>query len=179
MKLGLVGYQGSGKSTVFELLTGLKPDPSKSHTGQIGVATVPDSRFDKLAALFKPKKLSPARIELFDTPGLDRKDHESNAQKLGVIRESAGLVHVVGAFAGADPIQDVKSFQDDLILADLQVVANRIGRLKKDIVKPRPDREQLQAEIDALQPLAERLEAGQPLAGIELTEPQDKATKSF
>jgi hypothetical protein len=179
MKLGLVGYQGSGKSTVFELLTGVKPDASKAHTGQLGVATVPDARFDRLVQLFKPKKVSPARIELFDTPGLDRNDHEANPQRLGVIRESAALVAVVGCFSGAEPIADVKRFQDDLVLADLQVVTNRIGRLRKDILKPRPDRDELHAEMAALEPIVARLDQGEPLAGMEFTEIQDKATKSF
>ncbi|HEX4070461.1 MAG TPA: GTPase, partial [Planctomycetaceae bacterium] len=151
MKLGLVGYQGSGKSTLFELLTSVKPDPAKAHLGQLGTAVVPDARFDRLVALFKPKKTSPARIELFDTPGLDRKAQEVNAQRLGVIRESNALVLVVGCFAGADPVADVRSFQDDIILADLQVVTNRMSRLQKDVAKPRPDREQLQAESAALE----------------------------
>ena len=179
MKLGLVGYQGSGKSTLFELLTGVKPDPAKAHLGQLGTAVVPDPRFDRLVALFKPKKVSPARIELFDTPGLDRKAHEANAQRLGVIRESNALVLVVGCFSGADTLADVRSFQDDIILADLQVVTNRMGRLHKDIVKPRPDREQLQAEIAALEPIAARLDEGRSLADMAFNEAQDKATKSF
>src|SRR5438046_918274 len=100
MKLGLVGYQGSGKSALFELLTGIKPDPAKAHQGQLGTAVVPDPRFDRLVALFKPKKVSPARIELFDTPGLDRKEHQANAQNLGVIRESTAMVLVVSPFVG-------------------------------------------------------------------------------
>jgi ribosome-binding ATPase YchF (GTP1/OBG family) len=179
MKLGLVGYQGSGKSALFELLTGVKPDPSKAHLGQLGTAVVQDPRFDQLVALFKPKKVSPARIELFDTPGLDRKDHESNGQRLGVIRESAALVQVVGCFGGADPLADIRAFHDDLVLADLQVVSNRLGRLRKDLAKPRPDREQLQAEIAALEPIAAKLEAGESVAGLEFSEAQDKATKSF
>ncbi len=179
MKLGLVGYQGSGKSTLFELLTGVKSDPAKAHLGQLGTAIVPDPRFDRLVALFKPKKVSPARIDLFDTPGLDRKDHAVNPQRLGVIRESTALVHVIGAFAGADPVADARAFQDDLILADLQVVTSRIGRLQKDVLKPRPDREQLQAEIAALEPIAARLNEGQTLADMEFSELQDKATKSF
>ena len=179
MKLGLVGYQGSGKSALFELLTGNKPDPAKAHLGQVGTAVVPDPRFDGLVKLFKPKKVSPARIELFDTPGLDRKTQESNSQNFGVIRESTALVLVVGSFSGADAAADVQSFQDDIILADLQVVTNRIGRLKKDVLKPRPDREQLQAEIAALEPIAARLEEGRSVADMEFSEIQDRATKSF
>lgn len=179
MKIGLVGYQGSGKSTLFELLTGVKPDASKSHTGQLGVATVPDARFDSLVALFKPKKVSPSRIELFDTPGLSRKDHDANAQKLGVIREAAALVHVIGAFAGSDPIADASNFDDDLVLADLQVVSNRIARIKKDLPKPRPDREDLSAELAALEPVEAKLAAGQSLIDFVFTEAQEKACKSF
>lgn len=179
MKIGLVGYQGSGKSTLFELLTGVKPDPAKSHTGQLGIATVPDARFDNLVALFKPKKITPARIELFDTPGLSRKDHDSNAQKLGVIREANALVHVVGAFAGSDALADAANFDDDMVLADLQVVTNRIARIKKDVTKPRPDREDLAAELAALEPIEAELSAGHSLINFEFSEAQEKACKSF
>jgi ribosome-binding ATPase YchF (GTP1/OBG family) len=179
MKIGLVGYQGSGKSTVFELLTGTKADPAKAHAGQLGVAVVPDSRFERLVALFKPKKVSPARIDLFDTPGLDRKDQQVNPQRLGVIREAAALVQVVGCFAGADPVADVRSFQEDMVLADLQVVSNRIGRLQKDIAKPRPDRDELRTELAALEPMAARLEEGSTLADMAFSELEDKASKSF
>ena len=56
MKVGLVGYAGSGKSTVFEWLTGEKPDPSKVQQGQTAMADVPDERLAKIAAVIKPKK---------------------------------------------------------------------------------------------------------------------------
>ena len=111
MRIGIVGYQGTGKSTVFELLTGVKPDIAKAHQGQVGIAIVPDERFDKLVELYHPKKETPARIELFDTPGLSRDDQSSNAQRLGVIRESAALVQVVGAFSGRDPVSEVDAFR--------------------------------------------------------------------
>jgi ribosome-binding ATPase YchF (GTP1/OBG family) len=179
MKIGLVGYQGDGKSTVFELLTGTKPDVAKAHTGQPGVADVPDERFDRLVAHYKPKKIVPARVELFDTPGLSRDRHEQNAQRLAVIREASVLAHVVGVFAGADPIATVRSFEEDLILADMQVVANRVERLQKDATKPRPDREELQAELAALRPIKERLEEGQSIREMEFDETQQKAVRSF
>jgi ribosome-binding ATPase len=179
MKIGLVGYQGGGKSTVFELLTGTRPDPAKVHSGQVGVATVPDERFDRLVALHKPKKTVPARIELFDTPGLSRTEQSANVQRLAIIREAAALVQVIGAFAGADPLAEASAFIDDLVLADLQVVGNRIERLRKDSTKPRPDREELKAELEALEPIAARLESGEPVRGMELTATQKKAVRSF
>jgi len=106
MKIGLVGYQGGGKSSVFELLTGTKPDIAKAHTGQVGMATLPDARFDGLVKLFNPKKISPAKIELFDTPGLSRDKQSDNPQRLGVLRESDALVQVIGVYAGVDPLQE-------------------------------------------------------------------------
>ncbi|NOX54525.1 MAG: redox-regulated ATPase YchF [Planctomycetes bacterium] len=179
MKVGLVGYQGGGKSTVFELLTGVPPDPSKAYTGQVGVAVVPDERFDRLVELLRPRKVTPAKIELFDTPGLSREDSSVNAQRLAIIRECAALVQVIGTFAGWDPLEEAKRFEEDLILADLQVVSNRIERLKKDVVKARPDRDDLAAELEALQPLAETLEQGETLRDWQFTEQQDQAVRSF
>ncbi|MSR60733.1 MAG: redox-regulated ATPase YchF, partial [Planctomycetaceae bacterium] len=104
MKIGLVGYQGNGKSSIFELLTGTKPDPSKSHTGQVGMAVLPDLRFDGLVKLYNPKKISPAKIELFDTPGLSRDQGDANNGRISIVREAQALVHVVGAYAGGDPV---------------------------------------------------------------------------
>jgi len=179
MKIGLVGYQGGGKSTLFELLTGNPPDPSKGFTGQSGIAVVPDSRIDKLVELFQPKKVSPARIELLDTPGLSRSRQDANAQRLAVIREADALLLVVGCFSGAEPFADVRAFEDDLVLADLQVVGNRVSRLRKDATKPRPDRDQLQAELEALKPIEEKLNNGELLLEIELNELQEHACKSF
>ena len=179
MKIGLVGYQGSGKSSVFELLTGVKPDISKAHTGQVGMATLPDQRFDRLVQLYKPKKISPAKITLFDTPGLSRDEQEGNAQRMGVLRESDALVQVIGVYRGADPRAEASSFQDDLVLADLQIMTNRLERLRANILKPRPDRDELRAELSCLEPLAAILGEGKSLRGVEFTEPQREATRSF
>jgi ribosome-binding ATPase len=179
MKIGLAGYQGSGKSSVFELLTGVKPDPAKVHSGQVGVATLPDERFHRLVELYQPKKVTPTKIELFDTPGLSRDEQSGNAQRLGVIREASALVHVVGAYAGVDPMAEAASFADDLVLADLSVVSNRVERLEKDVTKPRPDRDALAAELEALRPIGARLSDGESLQEMEFNEAQQKAVRSF
>lgn len=181
MKIGLVGFQGGGKSALFQLLTGQHPDPAKVHTGQVGELTVPDPRFDRLVALFQPRKQVPAKIQLFDTPGLARGDQKVNAQRLGVMRESHALIHVIGVFSGADPVDEVQAFTEECILSDLGIVTNRIERLKKDLTKPRPapEKEQLQTELDALLPLEATLSTGQPVRTLTLTAEQLKATRAF
>ena len=70
MKVGIVGYSGSGKSTVFQWLTGVKPDPAKSQQGQSGMARIPDARLDWLSAQFRPKKTTPTTLEFVATPRL-------------------------------------------------------------------------------------------------------------
>lgn len=179
MRIGIVGYQGAGKSTVFELLTGVKPDVAKAHAGQVGMTTVPDERFDRLVELYRPKKETPARIELFDTPGLSKGEQSGNAQKLGIIRESTALAQVVGAFLGGDAVHEVEDFLTDMVLADLQVVTNRIERLKKDMTKPVPNRDELRHELEGLEPIEARLSEGRTLHGMEFNELQEQATKSF
>ena len=72
MKVGLVGFAGSGKSTVFQWLTGVKPDPAKALMGQSGNAKIPDPRLDWLSAKFKPKKTTLADLDFLDTQGVSR-----------------------------------------------------------------------------------------------------------
>src|SRR5262245_57853231 len=107
MKIGIVGYQGSGKSTLFEWLTGTAANPALAHTSQSAMATVADSRVQPLCDIYIPKKVTQAALELVDTPGLSR-THEGSAQKLAAIREAACLVMVVAAYGGADAAADLQ-----------------------------------------------------------------------
>ncbi|MCA9056677.1 MAG: DUF933 domain-containing protein, partial [Planctomycetaceae bacterium] len=80
---------------------------------------------------------------------------------------------------GADAGSEVEDFVTDMILADLQVVTNRIQRLEKDITKPVPNRDALRAELESLQPIAARLEEGRTVEDMEFNEIQQQATRSF
>ena len=95
------------------------------------------------------------------------------------MRHAQWLVQVVGVYRGANPREEAASFQDDLILADLQIVTNRLERLRTNILKPRPDRDELRAELACLEPLAAILGDGKSLRGVKFTEAQENATRSF
>ncbi|HEX4149906.1 MAG TPA: DUF933 domain-containing protein [Pirellulales bacterium] len=178
MKIGLVGYQGSGKSTVFEWLTGVKPDLSVAHVGQSAMAPVPEERIQQLCEIYQPKKVTMAALELVDTPGLSR-SHEGNAARLGVIREAGCLVLVVAGFGGSDPLADRTGFAEDALLADLEIVSGRVTRLRESVKKPRPNRDQELLELAALEQVQTALESGQPLQAVGMSEEQLKATRSF
>ncbi|HEX4129084.1 MAG TPA: DUF933 domain-containing protein [Pirellulales bacterium] len=178
MKIGTVGYQGSGKTTLFEWLTGMAADPAVAHQGQSAMAAVPDERIEPLCAIYKPKKVTLASLELVDTPGLSR-THEGNAARLGLLREAGALVLVVAAFDGSDPLAEVNSFREDTLLADLEIVSGRVERLRDSVKRPRPNRDQELAELAALEQVLAALEAGTPLAASAMSEEQLKATRSF
>jgi len=178
MKIGIVGYQGSGKSTLFHWLTGVAPDPAKAHETQTAMASVVDARVPGLCEVYKPKKVTHAALEIVDTPGLSR-SHEGSAAKLATIREAGCLVVVVAAYGGNDPGADLSNFNDDLLIADLDIVSGRVERLRDQVRRPRPNREELQKELTALEPLVAVLESGQTLREAALTPDQLKATRSF
>lgn len=178
MKIGLVGYQGSGKSTLFTWLTNVDADPSMSHVTQSAMATVRDPRVDQLCKIYNPKKVTHASIELVDTPGLSR-SQDGNAARLGALREVDCLVHVISVFLGSNLKKELQSFQEDLLLADLEIVTGRVERLRESVKKPRPNRDEEQAELSAIEPIMATLEEGQPLTTIDLSDDQKKAIRSY
>lgn len=178
MKIGIIGYQGCGKSTLFHWLSGIEPDPALAHASQSAMVVVPDDRVEPLCDVYQPKKVTLASLNIVDTPGLSR-THEGSAGKLALIREAGCLIVVVSAFDNADPAADLQSFEEDLLIADLEIVAGRVARLRESVKKPRPNRDEELAELHSLEPLLERLEDGKTLHGMDLSPEQRKATKSF
>jgi GTP-binding protein YchF len=179
MRVGLVGFSGSGKSTTFQLLTGVVPDPGKVHSGQVGVATLADPRLEFLAQMHRPKKVTPATVEFLDTPGLIPGTHGDNPQRLALIREGEALLVVLNGFSGSDPAAELTAFREELLFADLSVLTNRAERLEASVKKPRPDREALQEELQVVKRCQEALESGKTVADLKLTEEERKPMRSF
>jgi ribosome-binding ATPase YchF (GTP1/OBG family) len=181
MKVGLVGFSGSGKSTVFQWLTGVIPDPSRVQHGQTGIAKLPDARLDAVAEHFHPNKTTPAEIAFLDTPGLLLDERKDNPRRLSILRESNGLVVVLDGYGASNFVEQLRKFREEMLFADLEIVTNRIERLQGQLKKPRSakDRERDEAEIALLQRVVAALEAGQSAASLGLGSEDEKQVRSF
>src|SRR5687768_16543760 len=125
MKVGIAGFAGSGKSAVFQWLTGTRPDMARSQHGQVGVAKVPDDRLTWLSNHFKPKKTTPATLELVDTPGLLSTERRDNPRRLAILRDSGGLLVVLDGFTAAGNVaEELRRFREEILFADLEVITN-------------------------------------------------------
>ncbi|MDO4574003.1 MAG: DUF933 domain-containing protein [Planctomycetia bacterium] len=180
MKIGLAGYQGAGKSSLFQWLTGVAPDPAKSHLEQSAMAVIPEPRMAPLIALYHPKKVTWASIEITDTPGLSRTS-EGNAAKLACIREADSLVLVVAGYGGKDPKSEYQKFHEDLLLADMELVTRRIERVKESLRKtlPREERERVQFELDTLEKINNGLATDNPVSAEGLDDDEKQVLSSF
>lgn len=182
MKVGIVGYAGSGKSTVFQWLTGVVPDPAKvAQRGQTGIARIADARLDWLSAKFNPRKTTAATIDFLDTPGLMPTERQHNPSRLGVLREGGGLLIVLNGYAEGDLAGQLRRFRDELIFADMEIVSNRISRLEDQLKKPRPakEKEVQQAELDLLRRIYAAFEQEKTPASLGISGEEEKLIRSF
>jgi GTP-binding protein YchF len=184
MKIGLLGLPKSGKTTLFNLLTGASVATARYDTGRAelhtGVARVPDPRVDVLHGLFNPRKTTYATFEVVDLAGIAKGDRAGLETK--EFRNADALLHVVRGFAdetlGApDPRRDIVDLETELLLADLEVVERRLERLEASIKKQRKDAEV--RERDVLARLRTALEAERPLRAETLTADEEKAVRGF
>lgn len=197
MQIAIVGLAGCGKTTVFNTLT-----RGHAETGgyggvtlNVGVVKVPDERLDKLAAVFKPKKIVHADVTYVDlsAPPASTEGHvgtdELPADHLARLRDSDALLHVVRAWddparphsAGSvDPKRDLEQLDLEFILADLAMVDRRLERLKASGRHGTPaEREANEREETILARLKPALEAGRPIRDEALDEDEEKALRGF
>ncbi len=165
MKIGLVGFAGSGKTTVFNAMTGLDAPVGFGGEIRVGTVKVPDERIDALSAIYRPRKTTYAEMAFCDIPG------EHGAEKKGLsprslqqIRDQEALCLVLRDFPNPalegdpDPLGDLEAFHTECVLADLEVVERRLERARKERASGQ--------EIGAFELMQLTLEEGQPLRGV-------------
>lgn len=167
MKVGLVGFARSGKTTIFNALTGMSAEVGgfeKKREAAIAVVKVPDPRIDALAEIVHPERNKYAEVTFLDFPPPEERKTGLETEALVQMRECEALALVVRAFddstatTSTDPVRDMRGFQDELILADLAVIEKRIERLKKEKGKER--------ERDLLDRCHKILEEEKPLRSV-------------
>ncbi len=192
-KIGIIGFHKSGKTTVFNALTGGHAEVSAFVSGppepNIAVIKVPDPRVDKLAAHFQPKKVTYASIEYTDLVGIS-KEHQARGHGLGetqliALATADALLVVVRAFTDdsgipVDVSGDVEAIELELILSDMEKVEHRLPKLEKAILKVgTEERELLRTEEAALSKIEQFLQQGQSIRGLTLTEEEQKCIRGF
>jgi GTP-binding protein YchF len=174
MKIGLVGFAGSGKTTVFNAMTGLDVPVGFGGELRLGTTRVPDPRIDRLSAIFSPKKTTYAEMTFCDIPG------EHGAEKKGLsgrslqqIREQEALCLVIRDFENPaladapDASGDLEAFQAECIFADHEIVEKRIDRGRKEKANP--------IELIAFEKVLAALEEERPIRSI----PESEVNRGF
>lgn len=178
MKIGLVGFAGSGKTTVFNTMTGLHVPVGYGGEVRLGTVRVPDKRIDTLSKIFSPKKTTYAEISFCDIPGEHGADKKGlSAKALQPVREQDALCLVLRDFpnpaieTNADPLRDLDAFHLECIFADLQIVERRLDRAKRERM---PAHEQAMFEM-----MKHNLEDERPLRAIASTQLDRAALRGY
>jgi GTP-binding protein YchF len=190
LRAGLIGFPGTGKTALFQLLTSVREAPRSGAKADanVGVSRVPDERLNRLTALFKPRKHVPATVEFADLAG-GAAGGRAGAQALldvAAFRNADALLHVVRMFrdpsvphasGGVDPARDVRTMEEEVILADLGVVERRLERLDRDLKKG--SNAELRKEQEILTLCRAALEDGRALRTLTLAPEDQKRLRGF
>ncbi len=193
MELSLIGLQKSGKTTVFNALTGGHAETSAFAGGKVepnlAVVKVPDARVEKLTEMYQPKKTIHATVKYVDVAGMGREEGDPHKgvpeALLQFVSKADALLAVVRGFD--DPIHgaaraahDIEAIHLELIFSDLAKVENRLPRIERQIGKMiGKEKETMAMEQAALERIKPALEQNLPVRAVELSEDEEKILRGF
>ncbi len=191
MQVTIVGLPGSGKTTVFNALTGGHAETGAYSGGRaapnLSVVKVPDERLDRLAALFNPKKTTHADVTYVDVaiPAGATREGSVNPDVLAQIRNADALVHVARGFddatsGAADPWRDVADLDLEFTVADLEVIEKRLEKLAtQGRHGSQAEREAAQREEELLRRVEPHLSDGKPIRSFGLTDDEELLLRGY
>ncbi len=195
MQIGIIGLPNSGKTTIFNALTGSDTATEAFSSGQVEVHTavvkVPDERVDTLSAMFNPEKTTYAQVTFNDIAGFGKGAAKSGlaGPLLNAIAANEALLLVVRAFEDenvphpedtVDPARDIEVMEGELMLSDMAVIDRRLERLATMKNRGTPEeRKAMAAEEALLQRLMAALEDGTALRAVALTDAERKSLGGF
>ncbi len=189
MNFSIFGYPRTGKTTLFNLLTGANIDISGFEGGKkdphLRTCQVPDPRLDKLSALFPDKQKKPAYFDYIDLAGMAFGEIRSETY-LNYLRKANGLAHVVRGFhndtvphirSEIDPGADIRSMEEEMILADLMSTETRLEKLDKELKRGKTP--EWEKEHYLLTEIKKNLEQNIPVRNLTFKAAEDKFLRSF
>ena len=195
MKAAIVGLRHSGKTTLFNALTGGVAEVgsySSALKPNIGVRKVDDPRLDVLARLTRSARIVPAEVNLSDVNYVPRDSQEGggiSAEVLGYLSTAEALLQVIRCFedpsvphplGSVDPVRDVASFDLELTFSDLGVLERRLLRLKDKMKSAKtPERAAQQTELTLLERIKTELERDVPIRSQSLTPDERKLLSGY
>ena len=190
---GIVGLPNVGKSTLFNAITNQKilaeNYPFATIEPNVGVVTVPDKRMDRLKEMYEPDRFIPTAYEFTDIAGLVKgasKGEGLGNKFLSHIREVDAIVEVVRCFddgkiihvdGNIDPIRDIETINLELIIADLDIINNRLEKVSKK-ARTTKNKDDL-IEVEILEKCKKALEEDIPLRQIDLNKEEKEVIKSY
>jgi ribosome-binding ATPase len=155
LEIGIVGLPGSGKTTLFNVLTHGHAGLAEFGRPHVGMAAVPDARLPQIAEVAGSAKATPAAVRVLDVQGTE-------AALLGGLRQAHALLGVINGFApGEDATTQKETIELELLVADRDHVEKRVERVARDAKSGDP---RLKQEVAELENLLAHLEAEQPLS---------------
>jgi GTP-binding protein YchF len=186
MQTGIIGLPQVGKTTLFRILTRAHIDEKSARAAtHVGVARVPEPRIDRLAELYKPRKITYATVEYVDVGGMVR-DRARDSTVLAPLREVDALAHVLRVFddpavphpsGSIDPLRDAETLDLELMLSDLEQIERRVERVEKDLKRKKDPA--LEREQALLARCRAAIEAEKPLRELEFSAEEQKLLTGF